>query len=206
MIEARAADNVTHPAGARYPVMPYAAGRCPSALRKAGTGWRGPGTAVGGSDSGRVSVPSDHLSYSARWGNPPFARGDLRRCLINNYGNTGATALVFPGGATPRCKPVRQCDKVSQSSVPTKVPERNNSARETRTCRNPGAMFARTRRREQPLFRLDVRPSLLAHSQSPVSTSCLNGFHNDWCVGVYASWSFREYCNDRPVEHIGPVF
>ncbi|CAB1459145.1 unnamed protein product [Pleuronectes platessa] len=43
-----------------------------------------------------------------------------------------ATALVFPGGATPRCKPVRQCDKVSQSSVPTKVPERNNSARETR--------------------------------------------------------------------------
>ncbi|CAB1460128.1 unnamed protein product [Pleuronectes platessa] len=60
----------------------YAAGRCPSALRKAGTGWRGPGTAVGGTDSGRVSVPSDHLSYSARWGNPPFARGDLRRCLI----------------------------------------------------------------------------------------------------------------------------
>ncbi|CAB1424978.1 unnamed protein product [Pleuronectes platessa] len=53
----------------------YAAGRCPSALRKAGTGWRGPGMAVGGSDSGRVSVPSDHLSYSARWGNPPFARG-----------------------------------------------------------------------------------------------------------------------------------
>ncbi|CAB1416513.1 unnamed protein product [Pleuronectes platessa] len=53
----------------------YAAGRCPSALRKAGTGWRGPGTTVGGSDSGRVSVPSDHLSYSARWGNPPFARG-----------------------------------------------------------------------------------------------------------------------------------
>ncbi|CAB1439972.1 unnamed protein product [Pleuronectes platessa] len=43
-----------------------------------------------------------------------------------------ATALVFPGGATPRCKPVRQCDKVSQSSVPTKVPERNNSARGTR--------------------------------------------------------------------------
>ncbi|CAB1418126.1 unnamed protein product [Pleuronectes platessa] len=45
-----------------------------------------------------------------------------------------ATALVFPGGATPRCKPVRQCDMVSQSSVPTKVPERNNSARETRVA------------------------------------------------------------------------
>ncbi|CAB1441276.1 unnamed protein product [Pleuronectes platessa] len=34
------------------------AGLYPSAVRKAGTGWSGPGTAVGGSDSGRVSVRS----------------------------------------------------------------------------------------------------------------------------------------------------
>ncbi|CAB1420901.1 unnamed protein product [Pleuronectes platessa] len=39
-----------------------------------GTGWRVPGTAVGGSDSGR-SLLADHLSYGARWANPPFARG-----------------------------------------------------------------------------------------------------------------------------------
>ncbi|CAB1430896.1 unnamed protein product [Pleuronectes platessa] len=35
----------------------WTAGRCPSPARKAGR-WRGPGTAVGGSDSGRVSGPS----------------------------------------------------------------------------------------------------------------------------------------------------
>ncbi|CAB1444879.1 unnamed protein product [Pleuronectes platessa] len=43
-------------------------GRCPSAVRKAGSGWWGPGTAVGGSDSGRPrSLLTDHLSYGARW-------------------------------------------------------------------------------------------------------------------------------------------
>ncbi|CAB1413486.1 unnamed protein product [Pleuronectes platessa] len=52
--------------------------QCPSAVRKAGTGWWGPGTAVGGSDSGRPwSLLTDLLSYGARWGNPPFARGGL---------------------------------------------------------------------------------------------------------------------------------
>ncbi|CAB1435726.1 unnamed protein product [Pleuronectes platessa] len=35
----------------------WTAGRCPSPARKAGR-WRGPGTAVGGGDSGRVSGPS----------------------------------------------------------------------------------------------------------------------------------------------------
>ncbi|CAB1435116.1 unnamed protein product [Pleuronectes platessa] len=46
----------------------WTAGRCPSPARKAGR-WRGPGTAVGGSDSGRVSaLLADHLSYGDRWG------------------------------------------------------------------------------------------------------------------------------------------
>ncbi|CAB1430150.1 unnamed protein product [Pleuronectes platessa] len=35
----------------------WTAGRCPSPARKAGR-WRGPGTAVGGGDSGHVSGPS----------------------------------------------------------------------------------------------------------------------------------------------------
>ncbi|CAB1445760.1 unnamed protein product [Pleuronectes platessa] len=56
-------------------------GAVPVGAAEGGDRLEGTGTAVGGSDSGRVSVPSDHLSYSARWGNPPFAR-DLRRCLI----------------------------------------------------------------------------------------------------------------------------
>ncbi|CAB1448468.1 unnamed protein product [Pleuronectes platessa] len=45
----------------------YAAGRCPSALRKAGTGWRGPGTTVGDSDSGRVSGSSRQLLNVKVW-------------------------------------------------------------------------------------------------------------------------------------------
>ncbi|CAB1431825.1 unnamed protein product [Pleuronectes platessa] len=60
----------------------WTAGRGLSPVRKAGH-WRGPGTAVGGSDSGRVSgLFADHLSYGARWGNPPFAGwgGGIRRC------------------------------------------------------------------------------------------------------------------------------
>ncbi|CAB1442181.1 unnamed protein product [Pleuronectes platessa] len=53
----------------------WAAGRCPSPVRKAGR-WRGPGTrsAAATLDACRALL-ADHLSYGARWGNPPFARG-----------------------------------------------------------------------------------------------------------------------------------
>ncbi|CAB1440594.1 unnamed protein product [Pleuronectes platessa] len=46
-------------------------GRCPSPARKAGR-WRGPAYAVSGGHSGPVpALLADHLSYGARWGNPP---------------------------------------------------------------------------------------------------------------------------------------
>ncbi|CAB1425565.1 unnamed protein product [Pleuronectes platessa] len=58
----------------------WTAGWCPSPVRKAGR-WRGPGTAVGGSDSGRVSGPSRGSPQlrrslgepSVRAGAPPLA-------------------------------------------------------------------------------------------------------------------------------------
>ncbi|CAB1434328.1 unnamed protein product [Pleuronectes platessa] len=54
-----------------YPRAPTLNGAVSVAGAEVGTGWRGPGTAVG-----RVSVPSrGSLSYGARWGNPPFTRG-----------------------------------------------------------------------------------------------------------------------------------
>ncbi|CAB1420539.1 unnamed protein product, partial [Pleuronectes platessa] len=54
----------------------WAAGQYPSAMRKEGTGWRGPirWSAAVTLDECR-SLLVDHLSYGARWGNPPFARG-----------------------------------------------------------------------------------------------------------------------------------
>ncbi|CAB1444394.1 unnamed protein product [Pleuronectes platessa] len=52
----------------------WTAGWCPSAVRKAGTGWRGPGTAVVGSDSGRVSVPSRESPQLRRPLGEPFIR------------------------------------------------------------------------------------------------------------------------------------
>ncbi|CAB1460541.1 unnamed protein product [Pleuronectes platessa] len=46
---------------------------CPPPVRKAGR-WRGPGTASATLDACR-DLLADHLSYAARWGKPPFARG-----------------------------------------------------------------------------------------------------------------------------------
>ncbi|CAB1460798.1 unnamed protein product [Pleuronectes platessa] len=54
----------------------WAAGWCSSPVRNAGTGWRGATL-----DACR-SLLAEHLSYRARWGNPLFTRGPLRRFLI----------------------------------------------------------------------------------------------------------------------------
>ncbi|CAB1449403.1 unnamed protein product [Pleuronectes platessa] len=88
----------------------WAAGRCPSPVQKAGAGWRGPGTAVGGSDSGLVSaLLADHLSYGARWGNPPFARGapssalPPRQTFVQVASRSAAPAFRIP--KRPRAQP-----------------------------------------------------------------------------------------------------
>ncbi|CAB1460799.1 unnamed protein product [Pleuronectes platessa] len=67
--------------GGFSPFFSWAAGRCPPPVRKAGR-WRGPGTAVGGSDSGRVSGPSRGSPQLRRPLGEPSVRmgGPLRRC------------------------------------------------------------------------------------------------------------------------------
>ncbi|CAB1426820.1 unnamed protein product [Pleuronectes platessa] len=59
----------------------WTVGRCPSPVRKAGR-WRGPGTAVSGSDSGRVSGPSRGSPQLRRPLGEPSVRagGPFRRC------------------------------------------------------------------------------------------------------------------------------